>query len=309
MSLSRLARLGAALTLATSLGAIALTSPSVSAEPAQAATGDSTSKADRTSTKAAGAAAKKRKPASLRKNPQPKGVPGHWRLIWRDEFRGQHLNTGKWRPNWLAGSDNAVTKPINSAEKAAYDPRQVSVKHGKLRLKAVRRTTHANDGRTYQYASGIVESAHDFRFTHGYAEARIYLPPNRDRSLGALGSCGPNWAAFWINGETWPDDGEIDVMECLSDDDASWHYHWSGGQNGGYPNGWQGDMPGSGGWHTFGVNWTSNALTFYYDGKRVGRQTEGVTSTPHYLILNLAISDNEIKVPQTMKVGYVRVWK
>ena len=49
--------------------------------------------------------------------------------------------------------------------------------------------------------------------------------------------------------------------------------------------------------------------TFYYDGKKVGTQRSGVTGRSHYLILNLGVSGPVIKVPQTMQVEYVRVWK
>jgi beta-glucanase (GH16 family) len=249
-------------------------------------------------------------PAGAVTRPKPVGVPGEWRLVWRDEFRGDRLNLRKWRPNWLAGNDQAVTKPINHLEVAAYDPRQVSVGNGVLRLRAAKRTVTANDGRTYRYVSGMVESFHDFRFTHGFAEARIFLPANMDPSLAPVGSAGPNWTAFWLNGENHPEDGEIDVMEVLSGNDVAWHYHWAGGSNGGYPSAWYGTMPGGGSWHTFGVAWNARSLTFYYDGKRVGRHTEGVTSVPHYLILNLALSEPPyIKVPQTVRVAYVRVWK
>lgn len=249
-------------------------------------------------------------PARAATRPKPIGAPGEWRLVWRDEFRGDRLNLRKWRPNWLAGNDRAVTKPINDLEVAAYDPRQVSVGNGALRLRAVKRTVTANDGRTYRYVSGMVESFHDYQFTHGYAEARIFLPASSDPTLAPVGSAGPNWPAFWLNGENHPEDGEIDVMEVLSDNDVAWHYHWAGGSNAGYPSAWQGKMPGGGGWHTFGVDWRPRSLTFYYDGQQVGRQTEGVTSVPHYLILNLALSEPPyIKVPQTVRVAYVRVWK
>lgn len=249
-------------------------------------------------------------PARAVTRPRPVDVRGEWRLVWRDEFRGDRLNLRKWRPNWLGGNDRAVTKPINDLEVAAYDPRQVSVDNGVLRLRAVKRTVMANDGRTYRYVSGMVESFHDFQFTHGFAEARIFLPASTDPSLAPVGSAGPNWPAFWLNGENHPEDGEIDVMEVLSENDVAWHYHWASGSNSGYPSAWQGKMPGGGGWHTFGVAWNARSLTFYYDGVRVGRHTEGVTSVPHYLILNLALSEPPyIKVPQTVRVGYVRVWK
>jgi beta-glucanase (GH16 family) len=239
----------------------------------------------------------------------PVGVPGRWRLVFRDEFHGTRLDLDKWRPNWLAGSDREITKPVNRAELAAYDPRQVRVAKGSLRLRAVKRDTKDNQGRRYRYASGLVESYHDYQFRYGYAEARIFLKANKDPSLGDVGSCGPNWPAFWLNGEDHPEDGEIDVMECLSDDDVAWHYHWGGGSKGGYPDSWSGSMPGGGGWHTFGVDWQRGRLTFYYDGRKVGSHTRGVTGSPHYLVLNNAISGTERRVPAKLKVDYVRVWK
>lgn len=242
-------------------------------------------------------------------NPEPRGVAGQWRLVFRDEFGGNRLNTRKWRPNWLAGNDRAVTKPVNSLETTAYDPRQVRVREGLLRLRAVRRWTKANNGVTYRYASGLVESRHDFRFRYGFAEARMFLKANDDPRKGDIGSCGPNWPAFWLNGDNHPEDGEIDVMECLSDD-VAWHYHWSGGSRGGYPAAWAGDMPGPGsGWHTFGVHWQPGRVTFYYDGRHAGSHTEGVTGSPHYLIVNNGISGDQVAVPKTLKVDYVRVWK
>ena len=68
-------------------------------------------------------------------------------------------------------------------------------------------------------------------------------------------------------------------------------------------------MPGSGGWHTFGVDWAPGKATFSYDGKKVGTQRSGVTGKPHYLILNLGVYGSAVKAPQTMQVDYVRVWK
>jgi beta-glucanase (GH16 family) len=239
----------------------------------------------------------------------PSGMSGRWKLVFHDEFTGTRLDLGTWRPNWLAGSDRETTKPVNSAELAAYDPRQVRVRNGSLHLRAVGRQTTDNRGRRYRYASGLVQSRHDRRFRYGYVEARIFLKANTDASLGRVGSCGPNWPAFWLNGDDHPEDGEIDVMECLSDGDVAWHYHWSGGSSGGYPPRWSGRMPGGGGWHTFAVDWAPGRLTFYYDGRRVGTHTTGVTGAPHYIVLNNGISGPEIEVPATLRVDYVRVWR
>ena len=68
-------------------------------------------------------------------------------------------------------------------------------------------------------------------------------------------------------------------------------------------------MPGSSGWHTFGVDWMPGRLVFYYDGVEVGVQESGVTSKPRYIVVALAISGSTAATPQTMKVDYMRVWK
>jgi beta-glucanase (GH16 family) len=242
----------------------------------------------------------------------PLGPSGKWRLDWHDEFRGTRVDLRGWRPNWLANSDTAITTPINDLEYACYNPANATVKKGTLRLRAEKQACTTHDGNKYEYTSAIVESAHDYKFTYGFAEARIYLPPS-DGSLAPEGSCGPNWGVFLLNGRNDPEDGEIDIMECLSDNDVSWHYHYGTRaaplENGGYPDGWRADMPGSSGWHTFGVDWQPHRLTFYYDGVEVGVHESGVTSEPHYVIIALAISGLAVAVPQTMQVDYVRVWK
>jgi hypothetical protein len=218
-------------------------------------------------------------------------------VLFEDRFDGTALDTRKWRPNWLAGNDTAVTKAVNAREQSCYDPRQVSVGGGVLRLRAAARPCVANNGTLYPYASGLVETAHDFTFTFGRAEARIWLPPGS----------GPirNWPAFWANGTgAHPTTGEIDVVEGL-DGEACWHFH--------SPIGRQGDCAPGGnpaGWHTYAADWRPGSITYFYDGVPVGRITTGVTSAPMYLVLNLGVSSlvsPPVALPSEMLVDYVRV--
>jgi beta-glucanase (GH16 family) len=218
-------------------------------------------------------------------------------VVFSDDFDGASLDLSKWRPNWLAGTDDAVTKPVNSAELSCYDPRQVSVGGGYLHLKAAARSCTANNGHTYPYASGLVESAHDFTFTYGRMEARIWLPPGSGQA--------DNWPAFWANGTgTWPVTGELDVMEAL-EGHACWHFHSTiGGPGGCAP------LPSAGGWHTFAAEWRPGTVTYFYDGQQVGRIASGITASPMYLVLNLALSTQispPVRVPSEMLVDWVRV--
>jgi beta-glucanase (GH16 family) len=109
-----------------------------------------------------------------------------------------------------------------------------------------------------------------FQFTYGYAEARIYVP--------AAGTQIANWPAWWMDGQNWPTDGEIDVLEGLAGT-AQWHFHNPSGAPGGDAG------PGYTGWHVFAMLWQPGSVTYYYDGVQVGRLTSGITASPMYLVL------------------------
>lgn len=233
----------------------------------------------------------------------PNGPTGQWTLKFADEFDGNSLDLSKWRPNWLASSDTARTQPVNDLEHACYDPAQVRVAGGTLRMTAERVSPRAGcvlrNGSTASYATGLIQSNEHYRFTYGYVEARMLLPGSGNRP--------ENWPAFWTNGQNWPRDGEIDVMEVLGGE-PRWHYHWSGGDVGS-----DFDLVApKAGWHTFGALWEPGRITFYYDGRNVGSVTTGVTSSPHYMILSNALSSTisgPITVPSTVQVDYVRHWQ
>lgn len=231
--------------------------------------------------------------------PQPVGVAGTWSLRFSDEFEGTQLDLTKWRPNWLAGNDTDITKPVNSAEVACYDPRQLAVAGGVLTINAAQRPCVDNAGRSYQYASGLIESHDRFDFTYGYLETRMYIP--------AGAPVAPNWPAFWANGAgDWPSTGELDVMELLQGD-ACYHFHSDTTAAGGCPK-----LTQVSGWHTFGALWKPGVVTFFYDGSEVGRLASGITDSPMYLVTNLAIAPKPgapIVVPSSVQVDYVRVWQ
>lgn len=234
-------------------------------------------------------------------DPVPLGVGGTWNLKFSDEFNGTSLDLNKWRPNWLAGNDTAITKPVNDAELSCYDPKQVAVSGGVLSISAVAKNCTANNGTTYSYASGLIESYDHYQFTYGYMEAKMNLP----------GTNTPvNWPAFWANGTgNWPTTGEIDVMEVLGGNSpVCWHFHYSGGAPGGCTN----LSPPNTGWHTFGANWEPGKITYYYDGAQVGQVTSGVTSAPMYIIANMGLSNTyggPVTTPAKLDVDYIRVWQ
>jgi beta-glucanase (GH16 family) len=220
--------------------------------------------------------------------------PGRWQLKFDDTFTGQSLDSTDWSTGWLA---SGITSPVNSFELECYNPADVAVSGGALVLNLENRAESCG-GTQRPYASGLVNTDGKFEFTYGFMEARIWLPGQGQQIT--------NWPAFWADGQDWPQDGEIDVVEGLAGQ-ACWHFENPDGNPGGC-------APGTftNGWHTYGADWEPGSITYYYDGRVVGRVTSGVTSAPMFLILNYATADQQggpVRVPAAMRVEYVRVWQ
>ena len=225
----------------------------------------------------------------------PADVRGDWTLKFDDEFNGTSLDAGEWSTGWYG---SGITRPANSLEDDCYDPAEVSEGGGVLSLSLVPKTE--NCGGEEDYAAGLVSTMGKFSFTHGFIEARVWLP-------GVPGNRGEvaNWPGVWTDGQNWPEDGEIDIAEGLTGRVCG-HFH--GPEN---PSGVKAGCPSgiySDGWHAFAVDWEPGSITYYYDGIDIGSVTSGVTSAPMFIILDNA-AGGDLSTAATMKVDYVRVWQ
>lgn len=219
------------------------------------------------------------------------GLGSNWTLVFSDDFSGTSLNKTNWVPYWF--SDGTVL-PGSSMRGYASN---VWV-NGQLNLRRV--STNGACISTNPHGG----AKPGFQFTYGYAEAQLTLPTN--------GTVIAQWPAWWMDGQSWPMDGEIDIMEGLSGY-ACWHYHYdSGGGLDSHPIG--GRINTSPGTHIYGVNWYPGHLDFYYDGTKVASASNGslsggatISSSPMYLILIYAGGSGPL--PATLVVHYVRVFQ
>ena len=227
----------------------------------------------------------------------PLGDPGAWHPIFEDVFAGRSLNTSKWSTGWFGAG---LTGPINLEEQQCYDPSQVTVGGGELDLRLVARQQTCPTGSgpvTRPYTSGIVTTRGKFAFTYGFFESRVWVPGTESIT---------DWPAVWAVGTNWPADGELDVVEGLSGG-ACWHFHSLQTAAGGCSKARM-----TGGWHTFGADWGPGRVTYYYDGVPMATNTVGITASPMYLIVNLAVDrrwGGQIVAPAELRLQYVKVWQ
>ena len=240
-------------------------------------------------------------PASpARPTPMPTGVPGDWTLKFDDEFNGTGLDTANWSTGWFGPG---ITSPVNSQEEDCYDPAQVAESDGTLDLTLIQKSEDCGISDP-QYTTGLVSTKGKFSFTYGFIEARVRLP-----SVPGNPGEAADWPGVWLDGQNWPEDGEIDIAEGLNGRVCA-HFHGPadpqgiGAGNGtGCPGGTYTD-----GWHTFAANWEPGIITYYYDGVDIGSVTSDVTSAPMFVVLDYA-AGHPFQAPATMKIDYVRVWQ
>lgn len=114
-----------------------------------------------------------------------------------------------------------------------------------------------------------------------------------------------NWPALWLDGQVWPGDGEIDVMEGLSGT-LAYHIHYGSGGGSAQGKAVSYVTPPD----RVGVLWTPTAQTFFYEGVNVGATNEALTS-PQYILMenSLAISGTPPSLlPANFIVGRCTVW-
>jgi beta-glucanase (GH16 family) len=249
--------------------------------------------------------------------PQPFELSGNWFLLFADEFDAPELDAGKWVTCywWDAGGCTIGT----NHELQWYQPDDVLMDNGLLRLRAQERPFTTTNNITYNYTSGMITTGRQtndksvparFAFQYGYAEIRARVPQGKGL-----------WPAFWLLPVDHNSKPEIDVMEILGDATQTVHmnFHFLDVDNNKDKVGqdWVGpDF--ADGWHTFGVDWQPDEIIWYVDGVERWRyeDTRYIPAEPMYLLLNLAVGgdwpgppDNNTAFPSHYEIDYVRVWR
>ena len=247
-----------------------------------------------------------------------------WTLIWSDEFNGpvgSTVDSTKWVFD-IGGSgwgNNELEYYTNSTRNASMDG------NGNLVITAIKETLPRKNRCWYgqcQYSSSRIKTKKKFEQSYGRFEARIQIPYGQGI-----------WPAFWMLGNnidtvSWPNCGEIDIMENIGREPSTVHGTIHGpGYSGANGIGAAYVLPGgvfSDGFHVFAVEWEPNAIRWYVDGNLYQSRTAAdlpggavwVFDHPFFMLLNVAVGgfwpgspDATTMFPQRMYIDYVRVYQ
>ncbi|MDH3652092.1 MAG: glycoside hydrolase family 16 protein, partial [Saprospiraceae bacterium] len=236
-------------------------------------------------------------------------------LIWADEFDGTSLDIDNWNHQVGDGCDIGLCDWGNN-ELQYYKAENTEVGEGTLKIIAKRENVENK-----VYTSSRLNTKGHSEWTYGRFEARIKLPTGKGI-----------WPAFWMLSSdepygSWPQSGEIDIMELIGSEPATAHgtLHF-----GALPPGNRSvsesyilnDGIFNDAFHTFAIEWEEKKISWYVDDYLYASKTNlslGGSMWPFdhdfHILLNLAVGgnwpgfpDGSTQFPQTMEVDYVRVY-
>lgn len=245
-------------------------------------------------------------------------IPDGYVLVWQDEFetsrdingRAAMPNMDEWwyetaAPGWVNNELQRYVAGVLDNDTTAY------ISDGTLKIIAKKKGNEVISARLNTIKS----------WTYGYFEARLRLPKGKG-----------TWPAYWMmpkNFKTWPDDGEIDIMEEVgyhpnyvsSSIHCKAYYHSIGTQKTKerYLEGAESDF------HIYALEWTADFIKTYVDGEllfsfendKTGNKSTWPFNTPFGLKLNLAWGGDwggaqgvdVSALPATYEIDYVRVFQ
>lgn len=238
----------------------------------------------------------------------PLEYPGY-NLVWQDEFSGDEINSNHWNHEiGNSGWGNNEWQNYTAREDNSY------IDNGKLIIEAKQESFGGSD-----YTSARMISAGKQEFQYGRVDVRAKLPEGQGI-----------WPAIWMLGKniwtvSWPDCGEIDIMELVGHQPSTVHgtMHWSSNGNHAYYGGSTSLDSGkfSDEFHVFSIIWDEKEIRWLLDNEQyhvANIESADVTEfhEEFFFIFNIAVGGNwpgypdaTTVFPQKMYIDYIRVFQ
>lgn len=229
-------------------------------------------------------------------------------LSFAEDFNSLQLYS-RWKPHDQWGNrylhgNNELQRYVDPQYKGlGLNP--FSINNGVLTIKAAKAGANASKVGA-QYTSGMLSSHGSFSQQYGYFEMRAQLPAGKGM-----------WPAFWLLADhgKWPP--ELDIMESIGSKPyyAVQSIHSRDGNSG------KTTTPSENlqaGFHTYGMNWSKDKISYYIDGKKTyERATPSDMHTKMHILVNTAVGGKWPGSPDgttdwsktNYKIDYIRVYK
>jgi beta-glucanase (GH16 family) len=254
---------------------------------------------------------------SLKKSIDPNDLSSTADLTFSDEFTSPRLWDGVsgWDTGWsyspaegTAGYNNELQWYVKAGYALTSNIRPWIVRGGTLSITAERAAPPVKAILGREYTSGMINSFHQFSQTYGYFEIRMRLPAGKGF-----------WPAFWLL-PVADKSQEIDIVEFIGDQPRMLHnavHSYATGALKTSGNSMQTDLNLSSGYHTYGMDWQADKISFYFDRRRIFEvATPSDMHDPMYMIANLAVGgdwpgepDENTRFPSAIEIDYIRVYK
>lgn len=234
-------------------------------------------------------------------------IPGEqWKLLWDDEFDGDHLDPAKWTSGLSWGGDDGTGRHHNDQYASYITDDNIVLHDGLLELLTRKQDVTSSRGKVYHYTQAFIQTQGKFQYTYGYCEVRVKVPVDAGPGL---------WPAFWMLSKGWPP--EDDVAEFWTGRPKPHTHQGFAYRSAAGKVAWNSrhiDQI-AGGFHTFGMEWGPGYQIFNRDGTITLRVYGAkVPAVPMYLILNSGVTAKPTRpteqtvFPNAFVVDYVRVY-
>ena len=241
--------------------------------------------------------------------------PTNLPMTFDDEFNSVSLNNGSsgtWSPAYGYSPNGATNGTISSWDvnplwgpTSGSDANVFSAGNGALSI-GIKPTPGSVSGAVENkpFLSGKVTTLGSFTQTYGYFEA----------NLKAASGAGTE-SSFWLlpADGSWPP--ELDAMEILGNAPKTLVMTSHSNTDGTTPH-WTDIPDATQDFHTYGVDWEPDKITWYFDGKQVMQQnTPSDMNKPMYIVFDTltGTSDTWVGAPSSgtnsaMQINYVRAY-
>jgi beta-glucanase (GH16 family)/Ca2+-binding RTX toxin-like protein len=231
--------------------------------------------------------------------------------VWKTNFiHGlQDSTVGGWDSRTLTPNHELqlyVDPSLTGTGKTPLGVNPFSIDNGVLTITAAK-TAPSLEAKLwgYDYTSGLLTTEKSFAQKYGYFEIRADIPTGQGV-----------WPAFWLLPADQHRTAEIDVMENVNGDDEVHQTVHTGQSGSAVADGFATTVKDlATGFHTYGMMWTAETITWYIDGKAVASiATPADMHTEMYMLVNLAIGGDWAAAPDASftsaqyKIDYVKAY-